>query len=204
MITTIIIIVTCLISYKGFHDSRFQERWMFNAYKILERKQPDRFITSGFVHKDWMHLGFNMFTLYFLGGSVESFFVNFMNNGEILYIGMYLLAIAVSSIPSFIRHREHEFYYSLGASGGVSALVFCFIILAPLVPLCLFGILCLPGFLLGALYIIYTIHMSRRGNDNINHDAHLYGALFGLIFILIVRPESLMEFFSQLGDYKLF
>jgi len=177
---------------------------MFNPYKIAKRKQYYRFITSGFIHKDWMHLIFNMFTLYFLGEFVEEYFkYNFMDSYFIVYPLFYLSAIVVSSIPTFFKHREHPYYNALGASGGVSSLVFSFILIAPTVPLCLFGILCLPGFILGALYLIYSIHMGKKTLDHVNHDAHLYGALYGIIFTIAVKPSIVENFINQLINFDL-
>lgn len=204
MITTVIIAITVVLSYRAFNNPRMMDRWVFNAYKIKNFNQYYRLLTSGFIHKDWTHLIFNMFTLYFLGSGVENYFMIKFANGGILYVALYILAIIASSIPSFVKHKDHEFYNSLGASGGVSALVFCFILVKPLVPLCLFGLLCLPGFILGTLYMVYTYQMSKKSMDHINHDAHLYGALFGLIFILILNPSVLMEFVNQVSQYKLF
>ncbi len=204
-ITLIIIVITGIISIRAFSNITLLKRWIFNPWLARHSGQYYRFLTSGFIHKDWMHLAFNMFTLYFLGSGVEMYFQYiFGPSGDLYYVLLYLSAIIVSSIPSFIKHKDHEFYNSLGASGGVSALVFCFILIAPVTPLCLFGILCLPGFILGALYIIYSINMARRQMDNINHDAHLWGALYGLVFIIILRPGIISTFIDQVSNYKLF
>lgn len=204
-ITLIIIVITVLISIRGFSNHSFLGQWMFTPFLIKNRGQYYRFLSSGFIHKDWMHLLFNMFTLYFLGTGVETYFEYIWGtSGDIYFIVLYLTAICVSSIPSFIKHHDHEFYHSLGASGGVSALVFCFILIDPITKLCLFGLLCLPGFVLGALYIIYSISMARKQMDNVNHDAHLWGALYGLVFILILKPGILGHFIDQIANFSMF
>ena len=203
-VTTLIIVITVFLSLKGFKDTIFMEKWMFNPYKAYHRREYARFLTSGFIHKDWGHLAFNMFTLYFLGSGVEQYFAYFYGSmGAGYYILLYLTAIIVSSVPTYLRHKEHEFYYSLGASGGVSALVFAFILIDPITKLCFFVFLCLPGFILGALYIMYSIHMGKKQMDNINHDAHLYGALYGVLFMIVLSPGILVSFIEQLANWDL-
>lgn len=205
--TTVIIIgITVLTSYMAWQKPNLMERWMFTPYQINKRNQWDRFILSGFIHKDGTHLLFNMFTFYFFGRVVESFLM--IKFGQAAGIGMYLLfyvgAIVIADIPTYFKHQSHSFYRALGASGGVAATVFGSIILMPLSDICLFGILCLPGFALGVLFLIYSIVQSKKGGDGINHDAHLYGALFGIVFILIVSPQSALNFIDQIKSFRLF
>ena len=204
-LTLIIIIITSIISIRGFSNPAFLRGWIFTPYLAKEPSHFYRFLSSGFIHKDWMHLAFNMFTLFFLGNGVEQYFEYIFGSLGDFYFGLlYLTAIIVSSIPSFLKHKDHAHYHSLGASGGVSALVFCFILIDPVTKLCLFGLLCLPGFILGALYIIYSLSMARKQMDNVNHDAHLWGALYGLIFIIILRPAIIVRFIDQISAYQLF
>jgi membrane associated rhomboid family serine protease len=147
-----------------------------------------------------------MFTFYFFGRVVESFLM--IKFGQALGIGMYLLfyvgAIVIADIPTYFKHQSHSFYRALGASGGVAATVFGSIILMPLSDICLFGIFCLPGFALGVLFLIYSFVQSKKGGDGINHDAHLYGALFGIAFILIVSPQSALNFVDQIKSFRMF
>lgn len=117
---------------------------------------------------------------------------------------MYLLGIIVSDIPSFIKHKDAPYYNALGASGGVSSLLFSFIIFDPTQDLCLYGLLCFPGFIWGALYIVYSFYMGKKGQDNINHDAHLYGGLFGIVFTIIAVPGVIPNFIDQLSNFSLF
>ena len=204
-LTIIIIVVTVAISVGAFNNPSLLSRWMFNAFYIKNANQYYRFLTSGFIHKDWMHLLFNMFTLYFLGRGVEVYFQYiFGSSGGTYFITLYLTAIIISSIPSFIKHRNHEFYNSLGASGGVSAVVFCFILIDPVTRLYIFGLIPVPGFILGALYLIYTIQMSRGSRDNINHDAHLWGSIYGILFLIILRPSIVGHFLDQLSGFSMF
>ncbi|MDH5379417.1 MAG: rhomboid family intramembrane serine protease [Cyclobacteriaceae bacterium] len=181
------------------------KKWIFNAWYIKRDKQLYRFLTSGFIHKDWSHLAFNMFTLYFLGNGVELYFeIYFPGMSTLLLLTLYISAIIISSIPGYFKHKDEPHYNSLGASGGVSALVFCFIILAPTTPLCLLGILCFPGFIIGTVYLIYTIRMSKTRMDNINHEAHLWGAVFGMLFLLFVDYNVYLRFIEEVVNYNYF
>jgi len=204
--TVIIIALTVLTSYQAWQKPNLLERWMFTPYQIQKRNQWDRFILSGFIHKDGTHLLFNMFTFYFFGRVVESFLtIKFgQATGIGLYILFYLGAVIIADIPTYFKHQSHSYYRALGASGGVSATVFGSIILMPLSDICLFGLLCLPGFALGVLFLIYSLVQSKKGGDGINHDAHLYGALFGIAFILIVSPQSALNFVDQIKSFRLF
>mgnify|MGYP000032276954 FL=1 len=176
---------------------------MMNPYSTHRRNQYYRFVSSGFVHKDHMHLLWNMFSFYFFGMAIErQFSAMFGQTGGLYFIALYILAIIVSDIPTYLKHRENPGYNSLGASGGVSAVIFAFIIFQPLSDICLYFALCLPGFILGALYIIFSWYQGRRSNDNINHDAHLYGALFGLIFCIVIAPASIGSFFEQIQTWR--
>jgi membrane associated rhomboid family serine protease len=205
-LTTILMGITALSSIVAFNRPALLNRWMFIPYRIKQRNQWDRFILSGFIHKDYMHLFFNMFTFYFFGGVVERFF-NYqfgLELGGLIFLGFYLVAIVVADIPTYLKEQRNSYYQALGASGGTSATVFASIILVPLSDICLFGILCLPGFLLGGFFLIYSYVKGQQGQDNINHDAHLYGALFGIAFILILSPSSAGLFLEQLKSYRPF
>jgi membrane associated rhomboid family serine protease len=179
---------------------------MFMPYRIKQRNQWDRFILSGFIHKDYMHLLFNMFTFYFFGGVVERFFkFQFgLELGGLIFLGFYLIAIVLADIPTFLKEQRNSYYQALGASGGTSATVFASIILMPLSDICLFGLLCLPGFLLGGFFLIYSFVKGQQGQDNINHDAHLYGAIFGIVCILLLSPNSAAMFLEQILSYRPF
>ena len=114
---------------------------------------------------------------------------------------LYLLGIAVSDIPTYLKNRANINYSAIGASGGVSAVLFSSILINPVMDICLYFIICLPGFVLGAMYLFYSLYMGNRVGDNINHDAHMYGALFGMVFSSVLRPTFLLEFVDQLFRY---
>ena len=190
-----LIAVIGIITYYAWQKPELQAAFILNPFTVKREKQYYRLITSGFVHNNGMHLFLNLFTLYFFGGAIEKiFYIYFGNLGYVYYVGLFLSAIVVANIPSYLKHKDHSHYNSLGASGGVSALVLAFILFDPLRDLCLYAVICLPGYILGAVFIAYSIIMGKRGQDNINHDAHLFGALYGLVFIIILRPSTLQSF----------
>ena len=204
-ITYIIIGITTLISLYAFQAPRLLSLLMMNPYAIHQKQQYYRFISSGFIHKDHIHLLWNMFSFYFFGTAIErEFYGLFGPSGAVYFVVLYILAIIVSDLPTYFKHREDPRYNSLGASGGVSAIIFAYIIFEPLADICIYFALCMPGFILGTLYIIFSWYQGRKSNDNINHDAHLYGALFGLIFCITVAPSSIGHFFEQILNWSLF
>lgn len=197
--------VTVLISFYAFQTPALMSSLIMNPYVTHERQQYYRFISSGFIHKDHVHLLWNMFSLYFFGTAIErEFQALFGQAGGLYFLALYILAIIVSDVPTYFKHRHNPGYNSLGASGGVAAVIFAFIIFEPLADICLYFALCMPGFILGGLYIVFSWYQGRRSNDNINHDAHLYGALFGFIFCAIVAPSSIGNFLEQIRNWRIF
>ena len=205
IITYTLIGITVLVSMYSFNHEGLLRGLMMNPYMISSRNQYYRFLTSGFIHKDHMHLLLNMFSFYFFGGAIEHVFkILFGDMGGFYFIFLYLFAIVISDLPTFLKHRNNPGYNSLGASGGVAAVIFAFIILLPLEKICIYFALCMPGFILGTLYLVFSYYQGRKGNDGINHDAHLYGALFGLFFCIILYPQSVSNFIQQVMSWRLF
>jgi membrane associated rhomboid family serine protease len=203
-LTYIIIGATTLVSLYAFQAPQVLSALMMNPYYTDKKQQYYRFITSGFIHKDHIHLLWNMLSFYFFGTAIErQFSALFGASGGLYFIALYVLAIIVSDVPTYFKHRHNPGYNSLGASGGVSAVIFAFIIFEPLADICLYFALCLPGFILGALYIIFSWYQGKKSNDNINHEAHLYGALFGLVFCVIVAPSSIGNFLEQIMNWRI-
>ena len=204
-ITYVIIAITTLLSIRAFQSSTLLASLIMNPYLTDQKQQYYRFITSGFIHKDYTHLLWNMISFYFFGTAIEQeFSLLFGSAGQFYFVALYLLAIVVSDIPTYLKHRTNPAYNSLGASGGVSAVIFAYIIFEPLSEICLYFAICMPGFILGALYILFSWYQGKKANDNINHDAHLYGALFGLIFCIIMAPGSIPHFLEQISTWRLF
>lgn len=203
MITYIIIAITVALSFLAWDKKSLLSKMMMNPYRIHHHKEYYRFVTSGFIHNDHMHLIFNMLSFYFFGLAIESEFEDVFGQffGVVYFIALYVIAIIVSDLPTYFKQKNNPGYNSLGASGAVSAIIFAFIIFEPLADIYIYFALPIPGFILGTLYILFSWYQSRKSNDNINHEAHLYGALFGLVFCIIMHPPSLPEFFYQIRNW---
>jgi len=205
-LSIILIAISVIITiYAWNHQDKYQ-KWMLNPYAVVHRQQYYRLITSGFIHNGWIHLLFNMITLYFFGDVIEQIFRNYYGGSGIFYfLLLYFLGMIIADIPSLIKYRNNPNYNSLGASGAVSAVVFASILFNPTAKICVFlPIFCLPGFIFGILFLIYSYYQGKRMADNINHDAHLYGAVFGIIFSVIIEPRVIVSFFDQILNYKIF
>ena len=199
--TTWIIIITIGASFYAWNRPEVYQKWILNPYQIKLHRQYWRFITSGFVHLNYMHLFFNMFALFFFGQHVAYYFGP---RGDILMLVLYILGIIVSDIPTYIKYHNMPNYNSLGASGGVAAVVFSSIMFDPLNRIYIMFIpIGIPGFVLGALYLVYSYYQGKRMADNINHDAHLFGAIFGLIFTVLMRPGVVASFVEQISNWSL-
>ncbi len=201
-ITLVIIIITALLSLTAFYKQGEMEKMLFWPAMIRERKQYYRFLTSGFIHADWMHLIFNMITLYYFGRIVEQVFR--INLGFGYYIALYLLAMIAADVPTYFKYKDNYQYRALGASGAVSGVLFASILYAPWAKIyILFIPIGIPAFIFGALYLIFCVYMNKRGGDNINHNAHFWGAVFGIVFTIVVLPEIIPHFINSLlaGGY---
>ncbi|MFT4534731.1 MAG: membrane associated rhomboid family serine protease [Saprospiraceae bacterium] len=198
-VTILIIIVTCLISYKGFKDRSFFEQLKHHPVSEANNGEWYRMVTSGFLHADWFHLGINMYVLYAFGSTVENEYL--FKYGEIagrgIYLAVYIVMIILADIPSFIKHKNNRYYGAIGASGAVSGILFICILYSPWAPLYLYGILEIPSIIFGVLYLVYSSYASKKANDNIGHDAHFYGALAGMVLTAILIPKTLGVFLDQ-------
>lgn len=193
--TMVIIIITCILSIGGFSNIKMINDLVFWPPMVKQRHQYYRFISSGFIHADWMHLLFNMITFYSFGQVMEFFFV--AKIGKAGYLLFYLGGIILSELPSYIKHINNYQYRSLGASGAVSAILFSFILLAPWQTLYVF-FFPLPAIVFAILYFIYTAYMNKKGGDFINHSAHLWGGIYGILFTIILDPGVIVHFLQQL------
>jgi membrane associated rhomboid family serine protease len=185
-ITIAIVVITAIISFTAFSNQKIIDDLIFYPPAITRRNQWYRFITCGLIHADIAHLAFNMISLYMFGDLVERAFAQlFPEYGKLLYLAMYVLALVVCLIPTYVQQKDNYYYRSLGASGAVSAVVFAGVFLFPLGKIGLFIIPpIIPGFIFGPLYLIVTAYMSKKGNDNINHSAHFWGSVFGVVFVI--------------------
>jgi len=196
-ITLTIIIVTCVITLAGFKNGKVVDELIFWPPAISKKHQYYRFITCGLIHADYMHLIFNMLTLYFFGTFMEAHYQGELGLQKWYYLALYIGALIVSNIPTYLKHRNDYNYRSLGASGAVSAVLFAFILLYPWQRIVVL-VFPVPAIVYGVLFLVYSAYMSRKGGDNVNHDAHFYGALFGILFTIAVSPDVAGDFWNKL------
>jgi membrane associated rhomboid family serine protease len=204
MVTIIIVVVTSIISFVAFQNSALMSRYDFSPYRIAERKEYFRFVSHAFLHADWTHLLINMIVLFSFGVYVEKEFSFLENSGQIQsgmlsFLLLYFSAIIISSITTFLKKMKDPYYVAVGASGAVSAVLFTSIFFSPLEKILLYGILPIPGIVFGVLYLAYSTYMGKKDKDHINHDAHLWGAIYGIVFPLFLDPSLIHHFISQLG-----
>ena len=194
MLTFLLIAVTALVSWQAFEKPKLLERLILWPPAIERKKQYDRLLTHGFVHGDWQHLLFNMITLFFFGRAVEPLFAQVL--GPLGFVLFYLSAVVVAILPTYLRHRHDPSYRSLGASGAVSAVLFASILLQPW--MLIFIPIPIPAVLYGIGYVAYSFWMDRNGGDNVNHSAHLSGAIYGVLFMLLMEPRVGAHFLNAL------
>jgi len=199
--TISILVITCLVSYIAFNNQGLFYKLDFQPYEIQRNplKNLYRFLTHGFIHADWMHLLFNMFSFFFFAGSIEAVLdYKFQNLSALYFMLLYLGGIFMSVIHTFEKHKNDIWYHGVGASGGVSAILMANVIYFPLNEICLYGFICFPGILWAIIYLAYSFYMGRRGGDFINHDAHFIGAIYGVVITLIIDRNAWSDFISQI------
>jgi membrane associated rhomboid family serine protease len=190
-ITLIIIIITSLISISAFSSEKIYNDLIFYPPAVTYQRQWYRFFSCGLIHADWFHLIFNMYALYIFGEGVEHDFSYklFQEKGKLFYMLLYVSALGVCLLPTYAKHKDDSYYRSLGASGAVSAVIFASFMLDPLAKtgfLFLPQSLGIPAFIFGFLYLGITSYLDKRGGGNINHSAHLWGALYGIGFLIVM------------------
>jgi len=179
----LIIIANVLVSMKGFSDYSFLDKFKFQVGKILSGEKI-RVLTSGFLHVDWMHLGFNMYALYLFGGIVAGML------GIANFLIVYFLSLLAGSLYSLKYHKKEPYYSAVGASGAVSGIVYASILLYPEMELYLFFIpIPIPGYIFGVGYLLYSIYGMKKQIGNVGHSAHLGGAIGGFAVTLLLNPS---------------
>ncbi len=198
-ITLFIIIFTAIVSITAWSNKELFDKLKLNPYMVIKKKEYFRIVSHTVLHADWAHLIFNMITLYFFGEYVEQALDIYFGNKFFFYILLYILGGIISSLPTVLKHKNDHWYNSVGASGAVSAVLFAGIFFEPKLGIYLFFIpIPIPGYLFGLAYLVYSHYMSKKNIDNINHDAHFAGAIFGFLFPLILKPALFQVFIANL------
>jgi len=188
IISFILILANVIVSYRGFKDSLFYDKYKFRVDAVLLYKDYKRMITSGFLHVNWMHLVFNMLALFFFSGSLEQYL------GPVRFLIIYFLSLIGGDLLSLFIHRHDGDYDSVGASAAVMGVMYAAIALFPGMRIGLLFIpIAIPAWLFGLVYVLYSIYGIRSRKNNIGHDAHLGGALVGLIVAVIMQPSALIN-----------
>jgi membrane associated rhomboid family serine protease len=184
----------------AFRNEALMDHLKFNAAHIKASNEWYRFLSYGMVHADYLHLGVNMYVLYAFGKwVVYDFNWMFDQLANLMFVVLYFTALAVSVVPSYFKNKNNLFYNAVGASGAISAVVYVSIILNPLSSISFIFIpISFPAWIWGALYLIYSMIMSKKGNTLIGHSAHFWGAVYGLLFILVTKPQVYILFFDKL------
>lgn len=196
MLTYIIIAATVVISMACFNNRQLFDKLAMKPYRVVHAREWYRLISHGFVHADWMHLFVNMFTFWSFGQYMEQAF-QCRGFGQWSFLVLYFGGMIIASVNDVVRYRNAIWYTSIGASGAVSAVLFSAIFLNPWDKILLFAVIPIPGILFGVLYLAYCQYMARRSGDNINHNAHFYGAVFGFIFPILLKPSLFQVFLSH-------
>lgn len=202
IVTYVIIAITAITSYRAFNDPELKYKMLFRPIDISQKKEWYRFISNGFIHADMAHLFINMYVLYSFGSALELYFTSLFGAlGTLYYLGLYLLAIPMSSTYSYFKHKDDYGYSALGASGAVSAVLFSFILINPTAKLRLFFVIPITAVIAGVLYLLYSHVMGKKNIDNIGHDAHFYGAVFGFIATIALKPSLFNRFIDIVANW---
>ncbi len=193
-VSVIIFIFTIATSIFAFYDHSLYGKFMLHPYSVSKGKNIHQLISSGFIHKDWQHLIFNMLSYYFFAFDLER------TMGHWQFGVLYILCLILSDLPTVFKHKNNYNYHSLGASGAVCSVLFSFILYSPFTTLLILPIpFPIWAVVYGFLFLIYTSYAGRKANDGINHQAHFYGALSGLFITILLSPQVITNFISLLN-----
>ncbi|HRW62675.1 MAG TPA: rhomboid family intramembrane serine protease [Bacteroidales bacterium] len=201
--TILLVAITSIISVIAFNRHELFNKLQLNPYATYHKKEWYRIVSHGFLHADWVHLFVNMFVLFSFGRVVESIFKQLAYEGIIkspvlTFVILYFGSMIMATITTIKKQKDNQWYNSVGASGAVSAVIFTSIFFQPLANLYFYAVIPIPGIVFGILYLAYSHYMSKRGGDNINHDAHFIGAVFGFLFPILLEPKLFFVFINQL------
>ncbi|MBP6396431.1 MAG: rhomboid family intramembrane serine protease [Saprospiraceae bacterium] len=199
-VTIVIVAITCLVSWLAFNSRHLFDKLCHYPFAEFNRGEKFRWITGGLIHADVFHLFINMYVLYEFGKMVEYYFteIHGFTAGMVMYATFYFFTLVLSNVPTYMKHRDNAHFRSVGASGATSAIVFSFIVFEPTAMLGLFFILPIPAVLFGILYLFYSSWAGKKNADNIDHEAHLYGAVAGFLFTIAMKPALFSLFIHKI------
>ncbi|MCL3779649.1 rhomboid family intramembrane serine protease [Prolixibacteraceae bacterium JC049] len=197
--TLIIVIVASIVSVMAFRDRSLMEKLQFNASRVYHKKEWHRLVSHAFVHGSYEHLIINMLVLYSFGMNVERTFGDmFGRMSNAYFLLLFFGGVIFSSLYSLYKHRDNYYYNAVGASGGVASVMFTAVFFEPWSKLLLFGIVPIPGIVFAVAYLAYSYHMAKKKVDNIGHDAHFLGAVFGFVYPILLNSSLFSHFIEKL------
>lgn len=194
-VTSLLIAGNIIASLFALSNPAFMDRNLFHVGPILERREYHRMVTSGFLHGGFIHLFVNMYVLFMFGGFVEQMV------GPVSYLIIYFAALLGGNVWALLENRTKSSYRALGASGATSGIVMSFILFRPFEPLMIFPIpFFMPAVVLGIVFVVGSAVLAQRDNKTIGHEAHLGGALAGILATIAVQPAALSNFSSEIAQ----
>jgi len=200
-VSSLIFIFTIVTSLYTFYQPNLFGKLMLHPYSIYRGQRIYTLITSGLIHRDWMHLLFNMFTFYAFGFQLEAILASLSAWGHTQFALLYLLSLILSDVGTIAKHKNNYNYYSLGASGAICAILFSFILFQPGMSIYMFFIpIPIPAVIFGPLFLLYCVWAAKAERGSINHDAHFYGAVVGIFITVALYPQVIGHFFTAIGQ----
>jgi len=201
-IILLIVAVTGIVSYIAWQKPELFHKLLLSPYIVVREKQYYRMFTYGFLHADWMHLIVNMLVFWSFGRVLIQYFnIIWSQLGILIFVLFYLSAIIVSSIYDVVKYRDNYSYSAVGASGATSAVIFATMLFDPWNMIYFMGIIPIPSILFGVIYLVYSYIMGKKGMDNIGHNAHFWGAIYGFIFPMLLKPNLFKYFIQELLNF---
>jgi membrane associated rhomboid family serine protease len=210
-ISMVIIVATVVVSWQCFSNSTLFSKLLFNPYSVKHQREYYRILSHMLVHADWTHLLFNLFTFYSFGTFMEKVFTSERmfndffpelsfwgySSGQLFFVLLYVLGGAVATLPSLRKHGDNYGYNAVGASGAVSAVMMAFMILFPTFEISFFLFIPMPAWIGALVFLGLEHYLSRNQRSNIAHDAHIWGALFGILFVAALQPRFIGMFVEK-------
>ncbi|MCC5943176.1 MAG: rhomboid family intramembrane serine protease [Balneolaceae bacterium] len=194
-VTITLIVINVVVSLAALYVSpKLLEKGMLRPYRTLRKQTWYEVITSGFLHANLSHLLVNMFVLFFFGVVMEQVL------GVFYFTALYFSGLLFSSIPSLVTHKDNPDYATIGASGAVESVLFSYIFIFPTEKLILILLpIPIPAWFFGLAFLAYSVFEGKRGAGNVNHAAHIAGAIWGILFLILFVPNSVDHILTIFG-----